>query len=166
MDLVEPIRDRKEIEAMKKFLKERNLRDYMIFTLGINSKLKVNDLLKLRVSDIFDEKGEILINVSPNENRKEDKIFPFSDTVIRDYTEDLMEYFKKYFVDALPGAAMFPSRKGGGPITRQQAHRIIINAAKAVGIKDNIGAQSLRKTFEHLTYITLDGRNNLDPPSF
>jgi integrase len=46
-----------------------------------------------------------------------------------------------------PGQALFPSRKGGTPITRTQAYRILNGAARAVGITDEIGTHTLRKTF-------------------
>lgn len=46
-----------------------------------------------------------------------------------------------------PGQALFASRKGHKPITRQQAYRILNDAARAIGIKEQIGTHSLRKTF-------------------
>ena len=41
MKTVQPIRDEKKIEAMKKILKGKSLRDYAFFTLGINTGLRV-----------------------------------------------------------------------------------------------------------------------------
>ncbi|SDM95106.1 hypothetical protein SAMN04488502_10974 [Dendrosporobacter quercicolus] len=52
MELVEPIRDKKQIQGMKKYLKGQNCRDWLLFTLGINSGLRVSDLLKLIVTDV------------------------------------------------------------------------------------------------------------------
>jgi site-specific recombinase XerD len=43
---------------------------------------------------------------------------------------------------------IFTSRKGENkPITRQRAWQVINEAAEAVGIKDEIGTHTLRKTF-------------------
>jgi len=154
LEFVEPIRDRKKIKAIKKVLMASNMRNYILFTLGINSGLKVCDLLKLKVSDVLDEKGEIkeLITDRDVETGK-NKTFPLNDKVI--------ETLKKYLVDAQPEEYLFASRYGGGPITRQHAHRIICDAAKKVGIKDKIGTQTLRKTFEyHLYYMYHKG--NMD----
>ena len=59
MELVEPIRDTRKIEKMKKYLKAKSLRDYCLFTVGINSGLRVSDLLNLRVGDVEDERGKL-----------------------------------------------------------------------------------------------------------
>jgi hypothetical protein len=57
---VEPIRDLGKIEAMKKILRGQNVRDWLLFILGINSALRVSDLLRLRQSDVCDERGRVL----------------------------------------------------------------------------------------------------------
>jgi len=146
MEFVEPIRDRKKIEAIKKVLKGSNLRDYVLFILGINSGLRVSDLLKLKTSDVLDEKGRVKDRITVREKKTgKTKTFPFSDTVIK--------ALKEYLLGTLPDRALFPSRKGGGPITRQQAYRIINDAAKMVGLKDKIGTHTLRKTFGYHAYM-------------
>ena len=43
-----PIRDEKKIEAMKKILKGKSLRDNAFFTLGINTGLRISDITVLR----------------------------------------------------------------------------------------------------------------------
>ena len=147
MEFVEPIRDRKKIEAMKKVLRGDSLRNHALFTLGINSGLRVSDLLKLMVSDVMDEKGRVKDRITVREKKTgKTKTFPFSDTVIK--------ALKEYLLGTLPEVSLFPSRKGGGPITRQQAYRIINDAAKTVGIKDKIGTHTLRKTFGYHAYIS------------
>ena len=44
MKAVEPIRDPKKIDAMKNYLKGKNIRDYTLFTVGINVALRISDL--------------------------------------------------------------------------------------------------------------------------
>ena len=46
LELVQPIRSKEKIEQMKKYLKSKSLRDWALFTLGINSGLRISDLLK------------------------------------------------------------------------------------------------------------------------
>ena len=55
MEFVQPIRDLKKIETIKKLLRQQNLRDYCLFVVGINSGLRISDLLKLHISDVLDD---------------------------------------------------------------------------------------------------------------
>ena len=52
MNYVEPIRDKDDIQAMKDYLREWNERNYMMFLLGINSGLRISDIINLRVKDV------------------------------------------------------------------------------------------------------------------
>ena len=52
MDFVQPIRDKKQIDKMKDYLQKQNYRDYVLFILGINSGLRISDLLGLTVEDV------------------------------------------------------------------------------------------------------------------
>ncbi len=54
---VEPIRDMKKIKAMINYLKERTMRDYLLFMFGVNTGLRIGDIITLKYSDVFDEKG-------------------------------------------------------------------------------------------------------------
>jgi integrase len=60
MNTVEPIRDLAKIEAIKKVLRGQNIRDWLLFTLGINSALRVSDLLRLQQTDVYDDRGRVL----------------------------------------------------------------------------------------------------------
>ena len=51
MNFVQPIRDMDQIYYIKKFLRERSERNYLLFVTGINSGLRISDLLRLRVRD-------------------------------------------------------------------------------------------------------------------
>lgn len=52
MEFVEPIMDKRKIELVKVILKKNDFRDYMLFLMGINSGLRISDILKLKVSDV------------------------------------------------------------------------------------------------------------------
>ena len=50
MNFVEPIRDRKKIAQIKNLLRgEKRFRDLLLFTVGINTALRISDLLRLRI---------------------------------------------------------------------------------------------------------------------
>jgi len=53
MEYVEPIRSKKQINEMKSYLKRHNMRDYLLFVLGINSGLRISDLLSLTIGDVI-----------------------------------------------------------------------------------------------------------------
>lgn len=135
MELVEPIRDKSQIQGMKNYLKEQNIRDYLLFTLGINSGLRISDLLKLTVKDVTKDR----ISIREKKTGKA-KDFPLSKTC----KKAINEYLKE---TGLSEGTLFPSRKGGRPLSRIQAYRILNDAAKHIGITEAVGTHTLRKTF-------------------
>ena len=52
MTTVDPIRNKNDICKIKRVLLESNYRDYLLFEVGINTGLRISDILKLKVSDI------------------------------------------------------------------------------------------------------------------
>jgi integrase len=147
MECVEPIRDKNKIEALKRYLKGKNLRDFLLFVLGINSGLRVSDLLKLKITDVCDHKGKLKDRLELKEQKTGKlKEFPLSPSASKALSEYLMS------IPTEPGAWLFPSRKGDGPLDRRQAWRIISEAAHTVGIPGRIGTHTLRKTFGYWAF--------------
>ncbi|WP_241716899.1 site-specific integrase [Sulfoacidibacillus ferrooxidans] len=151
MEFVQPIRDKRQVDAMKKILKSTNLRDYCLFVLGINSGLRVSDLLSLRVGDVVDERGKVNDRINIREQKTgKTKDFPLGETskkALRDY---LTSRFTKHVVRDEP---LFRSKKGGA-MQRSQAHKVMNDAARAIGITDRIGTHTLRKTFAYHAYMS------------
>ena len=52
MEFVSPIKDNDDIQAMKDYLKEWNEMYYMLFITGLNTGLRVGDILTLKVKDV------------------------------------------------------------------------------------------------------------------
>jgi len=141
LELVQPIRDKKQIDALKKYLRGQRIRDYLLLVLGINSGLRISDLLQLTVDDV---QGQDRISVREQKTGKA-KDFPISETC----KKAIQEYIK---ATGVKDGYLFPSRKGTKPITRIQAYRILNESAQCVGIKEAIGTHSLRKTFGYHAY--------------
>lgn len=135
MNSVQPIKKKADIEKMKKALSGR---DRLLFVLGINTGLRISDLLQLKVCDMIDEKGkpkEALKLVEQKTGKT--KVINFNASVkaaLKDLT---------YSADAY----LFPSQKGKRPISRIQAYRILNAAAERAGLNLEIGTHTLRKTF-------------------
>lgn len=151
MDFVQPIKDQAKIEAMKKVLKTKRLRDYALFVLGINSGLRISDLLALKVEDILTTEGNVSDRITlSGERTGKTQVFPIGPSA----REALKEHLAQSAL--APTSPLFPSRKGNQgkirPISREQAYRILNDAAKTVGIKENIGTHTLRKTFAYHAY--------------
>jgi integrase len=147
MEFVQPIRDTKTIKIIKDLLKASSCRDYVLFTLGINTGLRISDLLSLKVSDVAD-RNRLKNRVSIRE-RKTGKIkdFPLGKTS----KKALKEYFK--VLSPAPGCYLFPSRKGyNKPISRVQAYRVLNKACRVAGLNERIGTHSMRKTFGYHAY--------------
>jgi integrase len=152
MEFVQPIREKKQIDAMKRQLKgnEYGLRDVCLFTLGINSGLRVSDLLKLTVGHVVDANGKPLDRITLREQKTgKAKSFPISATAAKAISEYLATR-----PGAGSGAPLFLSRKSKGPghLQRAQAYKIINDAARAIGLTEAIGTHTLRKTFGYWAY--------------
>jgi integrase len=52
---VESLRDWSKIQEIKSLLlNDENYRDWLLFTLGLNFALRISDLLKLKINDLYD----------------------------------------------------------------------------------------------------------------
>jgi integrase len=152
MEFVQPIRERRQIEAMKRQLKgnEYGLRDVCLFTLGINSGLRVSDLLKLTVGHVVDDKGKPLDRITLREQKTgKAKSFPISATAAKAISEYLAT---RPSADSSDPLFLSRKSKGLGHLQRAQAYKIINDAARAVGITEAIGTHTLRKTFGYWAY--------------
>ncbi|MCM3353115.1 tyrosine-type recombinase/integrase [Bacillus halotolerans] len=139
MNFVQPIRDPECIFYIKRFLKEQNMRNYMLFVTGINSGLRISDILQLRVRDA----KRPYFNLIEKKTKKKKRI---------DMTPALQREFKAYVEGEEDHEFLFKSREGiNKPISRSMAYKILRAAAEYVGL-DDIGTHTLRKTFGYHFY--------------
>ena len=61
MNIVEPIRKKRDLKRIESILKKQSMRDLLIFTVGTNCGLRISDILNLNVGDVRD-KDYISIN--------------------------------------------------------------------------------------------------------
>lgn len=99
MNCVQPIRDKEKIEQMKVELQKSGTRDYLIFCLGINTGLRISDIIKLKVKDILNQDRTIKTHIDIIEEKtNKKKRFKINNSLI----EDLKNYignmnFEEYF---------------------------------------------------------------------
>ena len=140
MKKVEPIREKQKIEAMKNELLKSGYRDFLLFVTGINTGLRISDLLDLKVKDVRN-KTHIEIN-----EKKTDKTKKF---LMNNRLKDKLDSYIERMNDE---EYLFKSQKGNNkPISRVQAYRILRKAADEVGL-ESVGTHTLRKTFGYHHY--------------
>lgn len=150
MELVEPIMDKDKLLAMANYLYKKNIRDYVLFEIGINLGIRVTDFTQQKV-DFYRqacEKG--YIDMTPSKTKK------FNKKVHVPISDGLKQLILKYIKDRKDTDWMFTSQKTKDgeplPLTRVQVYRILNDAAQSVGIEENIGCHSMRKTFGYWHY--------------
>ncbi|ASB65435.1 putative integrase/recombinase YoeC [Bacillus velezensis] len=106
MNFVQPIRDPECIFYIKRFLKEQSERNYMLFVTGINSGLRISDILELRVRDA----KRPYFNLIEKKTKKKKRI---------DMTPALQKELKAYIEEKEDHEYLFKSREGiNKPISR------------------------------------------------
>lgn len=155
MQKVQPIRSEADVERMKIALKKRNLRDWALFTLGINTGLRISDMLKLKVEDIIDADDRGRLRITDRLRLAESKTGKTKDVILTASAKTaLRTHLKSSKAIDRPQAPLFPSRMARGtvPITRWTAWMTLNIAAKDAGIKEKIGTHTMRKTFGYHLY--------------
>lgn len=146
MQLVEPITDIKKLQAMALYLYIKNKRDYIMFEMGINLGLRVSDYLGKTVGFFRDACNKGFIELKQQKTKKPVRVY-----ISKQLNDIMLDYIK----DKSDNEYMFTSQKsnmGQQPIRREQSWRILNQAAEAVGITENIGCHSMRKTFGYWHY--------------
>jgi site-specific recombinase XerD len=146
MEYVEALRDIKQINEIKRYLKKHSERDYVLFVFGINTGLKITEMLTIKVKDVI-ENGKVKDFLTHTIN----EVKSIRDVYLNDQVKNSLHYYIE--TSSLNEEDfLFMSRKTKMPITRQQAYRIIHQAAESVGVTGKVGTNSMRKTFGFHAY--------------
>ena len=139
MRVVEPIRDKVLLEEFKEYLKDWSHRNYIMFMIGINTGLRITDILRLRVGDV---KGTH-ITIQEEKTEKWRKIL-----VTKTLKKELQEYIK----GKKDSEYLIKSRQGQNqPITRDMAYKILRTTAEEFDMR-RVGTHSMRKTYGYWFY--------------
>ncbi len=138
MNNVQPIRQLSKVEELKTILLKQSYRNYFLFLFGINTGLRISDVLKLKVRDVRDC-SHIIIKEQKTGKEKRFMI-----------NNELRSEILRYTANMEDHEHLFPSKKGGH-IGRVQAYTLLKKAATNAGL-DDIGTHTLRKTFGYHFY--------------
>jgi integrase len=148
MNFVEPIRDRKKISQIKNLLRgKRRYRDLLLFTVGINTALRISDLLQLRIDQFVSNEGSIRKRFWIREQKRGKRQEVVINQSIREALEEYLDAFPEY--KGNPDHPLFFNPKTRESIKRGQAWKIITTICEEVGLTGNFGTHSLRKTWEY-----------------
>ena len=165
---VYPIKTHKDIIAMANWLYEHKNNKYVLaFTLGINLGLRANELLDLKMNQVFSTDGSVRliddeedtsdgIDIYQSKTKKHRTVF--LNTACKDALEWAFPIKGAYLHS---GEYLFPSREGGA-IQVGTFRKVLKEAAAACGLKQNIGTHTCRKTWGWHQYKYNSEKANLD----
>lgn len=145
MNPVEPIRDKKKILAIKRNLKESgNARNYLLFVMGVNTALRISDLLAIKIGDVIDKEGNIKDYLFIKEQKTGRNAKIYLNEMVKQALEDYFESIKG--LD--PERYLFKSERSSKPLERVRVWVMIQEWVKEAGLEgERYGTHSLRKTW-------------------
>ena len=137
--IAEPLKNKKDIEKVEKYLQSKNKRNYVIWVLGLNSGLRVSDIVGLNVSDVVNRTHITVIEKKTGKK----KSFYINDKlkrVLEDYTR------------GRSGDEPLFLGKRGKRIDRSEVYRFIKKACKENGILEHVATHTMRRSFGYHHY--------------
>lgn len=147
MGTTQPIRKNEEIKSLKEyFLSKGEVRNYVLITMGINTALRISDLLELRWKDVWNDSRSCFkkhLVIEEKKTKKEQVIY------LNESCVDSLRLLRKQAENGIKAEDyLFQSRIGHNQhIGRNRAYSLIKHAWNELGYEGNISCHSLRKTF-------------------
>jgi integrase len=145
VNTVEPIRSIQTINTMKKLmLADGQYMYHLLFVCGINTGLRISDLLSLKFEHFLDSRHRIrnsfdIIEIKTGKRRR---------VTINKSVHKAVELL----------LANDPRREGyvfvkrGAPVSRSTVWRVLNKYAKEAGVRQKVGTHTMRKTFGYQLY--------------
>jgi len=140
---VEPIRDPTKIIWIKERLRARNRRNYLLFVWGINTALRVSDLLSIRLSQVWRD-GPL-----PSFVIREKKTAHERHIAINDAMAEALRFYMATHQPKHPDEPLFMGR-GGQPLSRSMVEKLIKKWCREAGLFGRYGTHTFRKTWGYM----------------
>ena len=137
--IVEPVKNKKDIIKIEEYLKSKSERNYVIWVLGLNSGLRVSDIVALNVGDVVNKTHISIIE----KKTKKRKCFYINNKL----KKVLKEFTKNRNLDEPLFLGLHKKR-----LTRTEVYRFIKKACKDNNLKINAGTHTMRKTMGYHHY--------------
>lgn len=148
MNTSQPIRNLKELERFRSYYikKEYQPRNHALLTLGLNTALRISDILTLRWKDVYDFDKRAFrdhITLIEQKTNKSSQIY-MNKSIVK-----ALKMFQEFLTQESPvtGERFVLEGANKGALSRIQAWRIIKKAAENSDISGVISPHSMRKTF-------------------
>ncbi len=143
--MVDPIRNKEDLKKLSNFL-YNDKRNYAIFILGINTGLRVKDILNLKYIDVkksIYNGTDLIVNETKTKKQRSIHFNNACKLALNQYFESKPWYENEY---------LFTSKRSGKKMKTIYVYLLIKAWCKRLGIKGNFGAHTLRKTFAFQAY--------------
>lgn len=142
ISVVEPIRKKSDIRRICNWFMDHDLEKYAIlFKLGCYTGLRASDVLQLKVNEVY-HKDKVIIREQKTGKVKMFVINPRIKPQLNNYIERR----------GLSGDMPVFEGRGDREVDRSQVYRFIVRACEELGIEDNVGTHTMRKTFGYHAY--------------
>ena len=150
MSTTEPIRNKWKLEKFRNYYRNvvPNKRNYLLIVTGLNTALRISDILSLKWGDIYDCRTH---TVKSRIKIKEMKTGKTANVAIN---RSLREAIKNVMSElGTPDSESYVfTGRGKTPMNRSTAYRVVKKAAASVGLSSDISCHSLRKTFGYYAW--------------
>ncbi len=142
---VEPIRKKTAIENIKRILRDKP-RDLCLFTLGINTAYRANELLSIRLGQVRQVEAGDTLTLKQSKTKKYRMV-----TLNRTAADVLQRYTNEHCNGLVDKDYIFRSQRGQ-VLTAPTVTNLVKGWCAAVGLKGNYGSHTLRKTWGYWQY--------------
>lgn len=150
MNTAQPIRTEKELEQFINYYRDvnKNPRNLLLVIMGLNTALRISDLLSLQWKNVYDEKRKMFSgHIELVEAKTGKATCIYMNESIRSALCDYGAYIMTHTGEKICSTDYLFKGTKEGPISRVQAYRIIRKAADYCQLSGVISPHSLRKTF-------------------
>jgi integrase len=137
---VEPIREIKHIQTIKKLLAD-NPRNLCLFTVGINTNLRASDLVKITAGSVRHLAPGDTLNIKEKKTKKARAV-----TLNKNVIDSIQALLSS--ADFKDEDTLFKGQRGA--LTVPSVNRLVKSWCKAINLHGNYGSHTLRKTFGYM----------------
>lgn len=145
----DPIRDPVAIARIKAMLRY-NLRDHLLFVMGVNTAYRINELLSLQVRHVLrGVPGHIIDLKQSKQNR-------YRAVMVNEEVCEAVALWLNLHPDPKPDAPLFWSSKTRQALTVPTCSRMVKHWCLSAGLSGRFSAHSLRKTWGYAQRVQYD----------